>query len=159
MMLRMWLLAGLMSSSILLGQTTTQPAQTTAALEVRATEAFNRGQYALALPMLRKLATAYQDRADKVGPIAEEIRVCEKNIANPPPDPAAMVTGGVVPNDPPMSAEKRVPHPVPKSGEVVDLAIKELGNFEFDAEHGGNIPADVKRMTGATIRLHGYMIP
>ena len=39
------------------------------------------------------------------------------------------------------------------------MPIKELGNFEFDAEHGSPIPADVKALNGATIRLHGFMIP
>ena len=39
------------------------------------------------------------------------------------------------------------------------MAIKELGNFEYDADKGGNIPADVKAMSGSSIRLTGFMIP
>ena len=49
--------------------------------------------------------------------------------------------------------------PAPRHGEVLELAIKDLGNFEYDQEHGGNIPADVKGLNGAKIRLHGFMIP
>ena len=39
------------------------------------------------------------------------------------------------------------------------MAIKELGNFEYDADKGGNIPEDVKAMSGSMIRLNGFMIP
>ena len=39
------------------------------------------------------------------------------------------------------------------------MAIKDLGNFDYDEDKGGNIPADVKALSGATIRLHGFMIP
>jgi hypothetical protein len=40
------------------------------------------------------------------------------------------------------------------------MSIKELGNFEFDAENGTTpIPPDVKDLSGTTIRLRGFMIP
>ena len=39
------------------------------------------------------------------------------------------------------------------------MLIKELGNFDYDQEHGGNIPADVKAMTNSVVRLRGFMIP
>jgi len=160
MKIRNWLVtAAIGLSSTAMAQTTTQPAVTSAALEVRATQAFSRGEYALALPMFRKLVIAYKDQPDKIGPIAEEIRVCEKNLANPPVDPNAAVTPGVASNDPPVAADKRIPHPLPKPGQVQEMAIKELGNFEYDAEHGGNIPKDVKALTGSTVKLRGYMIP
>ena len=57
------------------------------------------------------------------------------------------------------SAETRKPHAAPKPGEVLEMAIKDLGNFEYDQEHGGNIPTDVRKLNGATIRLRGFMIP
>src|SRR5690349_22143669 len=62
---------------------TTQPAAQIdrGALEVRATQEFNRGQYLTALPMLKKLAQMTQDAPDQLGPIQEKIRVCERNIA------------------------------------------------------------------------------
>ena len=40
------------------------------------------------------------------------------------------------------------PHVAPKAGEVAELSIKELGNFEYDQTRGGNIPADVMGMSG-----------
>jgi hypothetical protein len=58
-----------------------------------------------------------------------------------------------------MSPETRHPHPAPKPGEVLEMGIKELGNFEYDQVNGGDIPADVKRLSGSTIRLTGFMVP
>ena len=39
------------------------------------------------------------------------------------------------------------------------MTCKELGNFEFDHEQGGTIPADVRQLNGVIVRLHGYMWP
>jgi len=47
-----------------------------------------------------------------------------------------------------VSAESRKKHAAPKTGEDRELEIKELGNFEYDADKGGNIPADVKALSG-----------
>ena len=55
--------------------------------------------------------------------------------------------------------ESRTPHPSPKPGVTLDLGIKDLGNFEYDAENGSPIPDDVKALDGTTVRLHGFMIP
>ena len=127
-----------------------------ATLELRANQTFTRGQYALALPMLQKVADNYKDNPDKLGPVEEKIRVCQKNIAKPPVvDPASAAQQPAAP----VTAEQRKPHPAPQAGETVVLDIKELGNFEYDVEHGGNIPEDVKHLSGAKIRTHGFMIP
>ena len=93
-----------------------------------------------------------QNKSDpeKAGPILEKIRVCEKNLG----------TAGVAKvNGNPPTGEQRVPHPAAKPGEVVEMTIKELGNFDYDADRGGNIPDDVLKLSGATIRLNGFMIP
>ncbi len=127
----------------------------TAQLEIRANQAFNRGEYNTALPILKKLSDTFKDEPGRLGPIQEKIRVCEKALASlkatPQTQPAAAPDS--------TSAEARKPHPAPKPGEVVEMTIKELGNFEYDQEHGGNIPADVKRLDGSQIRLRGFMIP
>jgi hypothetical protein len=123
-----------------------------AALEIRASQEFSRGQYALALPMLRKLADLSKDQPDALGPIEEKIRVCEKNLGSAPADldPAAAT--------PSLSAQRK-PHPAPQPGQVIEIPIKELGNFDYDANKGGNIPQDVQSLSGSKLRLHGYMIP
>lgn len=129
----------------------------TAQLEIRANTAFNRGEYPAALPILQKLAEVFKDNPTRLGPIQEKIRVAEKAIASlkaaPTTAPAAAVAADTT------SAETRKPHKTPKAGEVLDLLIKDLGNFEYNQEHGGNIPADVKALTGSKLRLHGFMIP
>ena len=45
------------------------------------------------------------------------------------------------------------------TGPVKSMTIKELGHFEYDAEKGGTIPADVLAMDNATVRLRGYILP
>lgn len=53
----------------------------------------------------------------------------------------------------------RQPHPALSEGEVRTLTVKQLGNFEYDDLDGGQIPEDVKRLSGSTIRLTGFMMP
>ncbi len=138
-----------------------------AALELRATQAFNKGDYSQALPMLKKLASDLKldsSQADKVGMIQEQIRVCEKN--NQPVQVASAVASvgsssavPAAPAAPAADAASRTPHPAPKPGEVLEMSIKELGNFDYDAENGSPIPDDVKALNGCTVKLRGYMIP
>src|SRR5262249_15229417 len=59
----------------------------------------------------------------------------------------------------PSTGSRRVVHPVAKSGETLDIAIKELGNFDYDADRGGKHPPDAQQLSGATVRMHGFMIP
>lgn len=162
-MMRTTLLAGLTLGLLCssLPAQTTQPVASAAstlivdraALEIRANQEFSRGQYALALPMLRRLAEMSKDQPEALGPIEEKIRVCEKNLGNAaPPDVSAAVSS-------PSVNATRKPHPAPQSGQVLELMIKDLGNFDYDASKGGNIPKDVLALHGTKIRLRGYMIP
>src|SRR5687768_18586363 len=57
------------------------PETNVAALEVRADQHFLGGEWADALPMYKKLQGMLKDQPDKLGPVEERIRVCEKNIA------------------------------------------------------------------------------
>jgi hypothetical protein len=132
---------------------TTAPSQ----IEVRALEEFNRGQYALALPMLKQAVTLDKSEPDRVSSLEENIRVCERNLNAPPP---AAVQALAAAQAPPASlSANRTPHPAPVAGQVQEMAIKDLGNFDYDADKGGNIPPDVTAMSGSKIRLSGYMIP
>jgi len=126
----------------------------TAQLEIRANQAFNRGEYNTALPILKKLSTTFADEPGRLGPLQEKIRVCEKALA-------ALKTAGptTLPSVDATTAEARKPHPAPKAGVVEEMLIKELGNFDYDQEHGGNIPSDVKALSNSTVRLRGFMIP
>jgi hypothetical protein len=80
-----------------------------------------------------------------------------------PPAPAAEKSKdskppATKPSGPP-SDEERKPHKKPKDGETYSLTIQELGNFQYDQDKGGNIPKDVKALTGSSLRLTGFMIP
>jgi hypothetical protein len=144
--------AVLFSASMVLAGTPAPAPATNGTLEVSAAEAFNKGDYAKALPMLKSFAATVKDQPDKVGMVQEQIRVCEKNLTAPATQPAAAAAAPV--------AAERTPHPAPKPGEVLDMTIKELGNFEFDVDAANpTIPTDVQALSGATIKLHGFMIP
>jgi hypothetical protein len=132
----------------------TQPAEP-GSLEFRAIAALNRADYAAALPLFEKLQKQNTDES-KNGLIAEQIRVCKAQIEAAATQPAAD------PNAPaqiPMSAESRKKHAPPTEGEVRELGIQELGNFEYDADKGGNIPKDVQALSGSKIKVRGFMIP
>ncbi|HEY7115392.1 MAG TPA: DUF3299 domain-containing protein, partial [Tepidisphaeraceae bacterium] len=130
-------------------------------MELRANEAFNRGQYSLAKELFTKVADRVKEDPKRLGQIQEQIRVCETNIkqlAAAAPVPQADQAAATAPQIE-TAAEKRKRHSVPKEGEVYNTSIKELGNFDYDADKGGNIPDDVRKLTGTKVRLRGFMIP
>lgn len=59
----------------------------------------------------------------------------------------------------PTTQKPRVPHDKPPLDKPLSITIKQLGNFDYDAEKGGTIPADVKALSGVTLKTSGYMIP
>jgi hypothetical protein len=130
----------------------------TATLEQRANEALNRGQYSLAKELFTKVIDRVKDDKKRVAMLQEQIRVCETNIKQLASAPA--VAAAPDPSQPAVetAAEKRKKHTV-KDGEVYSIGIKELGNFEYDADKGGNIPDDVKALAGKKVRVQGFMIP
>lgn len=130
---------------------TTKPANDPAATKLAATEAFNRGEFAVALPLLQKVADQLKDKPDQIGQVNEQIRVCQKNLEiSSQAQPQQSV---------PTDTGPRKPHPAPKPGEELSMTIKELGNFDYDAEKGGNIPDDVKALSGSKLKVKGFMVP
>lgn len=148
------MVAAMVLCSLLGAAPAAPPASAPSALEVRANTAFDNKQFALALPLLQKLQSQYANEPDKRGPIDEKVRVCQTQIQQ-----AALTGGTGDQTSAPVTSGPRTPHAPPKPGEVREMQIKDLGNFEYDADHGGNIPADVKALTGITIKLKGFMIP
>ena len=134
---------------------TTQPSDPAAALELRAAQAFANDEYALALPMLEQLAEDLKDQPERRAPVLEKIRVCQRSLESEDPQAEAILR----PADPPPSAEQRKHHATPQEGELRMLTIKDLGNFEYDAESGGNIPPDVQQLSGMRVQVSGFMIP
>jgi hypothetical protein len=130
-----------------------------ATIELRANEAFNRGQYSLAKELFTKVIDRVKDDTKRTGAIQEQIRVCDTNIKQ-------LAASATIPqpdqlNQPQVetAAEKRKKYTAPKDGSALVLGIKELGNFEYDPDKGGNIPDDIKKLSGAKIRVQGFMIP
>src|SRR5688500_5766222 len=136
---------------------TSQPSPSS--LEIRAAQAFNAGQYALALPLLQKLEKEVEKDAAKVGPVRERIRVAQEQVEQAAKKNNTTVEQILEAAAPAPTAEQRTPHKKPQPGQVLSLQIKDLGNFEYDADKGGNIPADVMALNGATVRVNGFMIP
>src|SRR5437870_4105463 len=150
-------LIGTLSASAMAQSTKPSQSENIGAMELRAQTAFDKGDYATALPLFMNLEKKLADKPDKLGPLQEKIRVCKKNLLkDPPKDLQNFLTQKPQDNSTP---EKRKPHVRPKDGQVMELAIKELGNFDYDAEKGGNLPEDVKALNGVKIRTHGFMIP
>jgi hypothetical protein len=161
MRLQTVILSAVLAVASAAGAQTTRPASQAPdpRLELRANQAFNRGEYASALPMLKTLAEAAKDEPSRLGALQEKIRVCQKALdalkATPATPPAADLQAQDVATDP----ETRKKHPKLKSGEVAEYTIKQLGNFEYDDEKGGKIPADVRQLSGSEVKLRGFMIP
>lgn len=126
---------------------TTQPASD-GRLDYRASRAFDRGDYATALPLLRKLSDELKDKPAKLAVVTERIRVCEQALPPAKTDPATQP-----------ALSRRQPHAPPIPGQTLAMTIKELGNFEYDPDKGGGIPDDVTRLSGSKIRLRGFMMP
>jgi hypothetical protein len=138
---------------------TSQPSSATLAgeLQLQANEDMGRSDYAAALPLLQKVSEMLADQPDQLGPVLEQIRVCRhqmltaaaKPVASTPTQSVAMLVDG----------GPRHVHPAPTGGDTVEMPIKELGNFDYDATAGGNIPSDVLRLDGCHFKTMGYMIP
>jgi hypothetical protein len=167
-MLRCLLILLLAFCPVVASAQTTQPAPQSAAdapaitadFERRAMQAFANSEWRTALSMLKKVEAASAANPDKQKQLQEMVRVCERNVADPKAaaayDPKTML---VDPNDPPSAPDKRKPHVKPTGDAALPLTIKELGNFQYDADKGGNIPADVTALNGAKVRVNGYMMP
>lgn len=145
------LLAALLLAAPFAPAQATRPAEDRGVIELRARNAVGGEQYAEALPLLHRLLTLTPE-ADRRGPIEEQIRVCQRNLAaQKPADPPKPTQ--------PLQSAGRTPHPAPPKGEVLVIAIKDLGNFDYDAVKGGAVPEDVKRLNGTRVRIRGYMQP
>src|SRR5579863_9470577 len=111
--------------SPMIGAQATRPAINSSdpRVEMRANQAFNRGEFSTALPLFQALAQAAKSEPSRLGAIQEKIRVCQKALdalkiaSSAQPDPQA--------GDIPIDAETRKKHAPPKPGEVLDMTIKE----------------------------------
>ncbi len=153
-------MAAMLAAPVRADEPATQPssisdAAAMGALRLRANQAMARGDYASAIPLLEKASQYLLDKPDQLGPVLEQIRVCRRQMDQafkPVPVQNLSVVAAV-------DGGSRNIHTAPQPGQVLQLPIKELGNFDYDAENGGNIPKDVTSLEGITFRTNGYMIP
>src|SRR5947208_181274 len=109
-------------------QTATDPnPPSIAQLQHSADTAFNRGEYATALPLYKKLAERFKDQPTRLGSIEEKMRVCQKGIDSALKEKAAAATQPTAVAATDNSSEVRKPHIRPKDGQILDLSIKDLG--------------------------------
>ena len=97
------------------------------------------------------------DQPDQLGPVLEQIRVCRHQMlagTAKPTTPLAQQSVVLA-----VDGGPRHIHPAPTPGQTIEMPIKELGNFDYDATAGGNIPADVLALEGSHYKTTGYMIP
>jgi hypothetical protein len=136
---------------------TTQPDNTVLSnqLQILANQEMAKGNYVAAATLLQKDEQLLMNQPDQLGPIAEQLRVCRRQISKgltvstqPSQSVVMAVDGGV-----------RKIHQRPADGQTLTMPITELGNFDYDAEVGGNIPADVVKLDGIHFQTNGYMIP
>jgi hypothetical protein len=116
---------------------------TTKSLEAQTLKLADAGDNAAALPLLRELEKRYPAGSKQANATQTEIRRLERLI-----------------NLGPATGDSRVPITPPAPGEVKEFeSIKDLGNFDYDVEKGGNIPPDIAHLNHSSIRIRGFMIP
>lgn len=113
-------------------------------VEWAAIDAFNRGEYGKAVPLLQEASYALRDSPARRGALLRMLRQAQ----------SAPSTVGIAPATRP-SMTQRTPHAELAPGQICEMSIRELGNFTYD----GAIPDDVRRLSGARVRLSGYMMP
>jgi len=122
-------------------------------LQIQANEDMGRGNYAAAAVLLQKVETLVADQPDTLGLVMEQLRVCRHQVLVSSKNAAQQSVVMAVDGGP------RHIHPALAPGQTLELAIKELGNFDYDATNGGNIPADVIQLEGCHFKTKGFMIP
>jgi hypothetical protein len=108
-------------------------------------DAFNRGEYGKAVPLLQEASYALRDSPARRGALLRMLRRAQSAL--PTQDGVAPTTRA--------ATTQRTPHADPIAGRIYEMSIRDLGNFTYD----GAIPDDVRRLSGARVRLSGYMMP
>jgi len=128
------------------------PALTDKDLSKRAMEAFNKGDYAAALPLMKQWGETPAARNDiqQRTAIIFYITECQKQL-------------GMIPLTAidPSTGSERTPHtPIP-AGKTAAMTIKELGNFDFDPikNKPTDVPPDIKALDGSHLKLSGFLLP
>lgn len=115
--------------------------------------AFEKKDFATALPLLQQLAEDQKDNRSAWLEIKKRINVCKVNLTAEQFERDSWKPGM------PRIEPKRDVHAPPKPDEIRTMGIKQLGNFSYDAAAGGVVPDDVKTLNGSQVRIWGFMVP
>ena len=115
--------------------------------------AFEKRDYVTALPLMQQLAEDQKDNRAAWLEIKKRINVCKVNLTAEQFERISWKPGM------PRIEPKREVHVPPKPDEVRTMGIKQLGNFSYDAAAGGEIPDDVKKLSGSRVRIWGFIAP
>lgn len=139
---------------------TTGPSDLTVAdLLARADQAFASADYLTAVAIWTHLEGKIPE--DRSAAVQERLRFAVKQMSlmkNRGIDPS--LPRPQAPSLPPATTQpSRTPHRKPSDGQVLELSLAELGNFDFDETRDTSLPQDVVALSGSRFRTTGYMIP
>jgi hypothetical protein len=126
------------------------------ALLARADQAFANAEYDTALALYKKLEPQLTDKS-KLSMMQERMRFASRQLAMAATQPAATTQPAVDPSLPNPAQRKKFTRP--PEGQALETTLHELGNFEFKDNDPATIPADVKELSGAKVRITGQMLP
>jgi len=131
----------------------------------QAMAAYKAGDYATAVPLLKKWASTMNVNTDgpAMGKVLTYLADAENklNPAKADGSDKPVFFGAADPNGiiDPTTQKVRLMHLPMKSGEVRQMTIKQLGDFDFDPTKDTKVPDDVQVLSGGRVRLRGFMIP
>jgi hypothetical protein len=132
-----------------------------AALLAKADVAFAAAEYQMAIDIWDKLEGKLDPAQAKS--VAERKRFAQRQLAimkarGIDPTVPARPVESKSPTTVPATQPARMPHKKPADGQVLEVGLHDLGNFEFDENNDASLPADVKALTGSSLRVEGQML-
>jgi hypothetical protein len=131
-------------------------------LLARADQAFASADYLTAVAIWTHLEGKIPD--ERASAVQERKRFAVKQMSlmkargiNPGLSRSPTQTPAV--HHPASTQPQRTPHQKPPEGQVLELSLAELGNFDFDETRDTSLPEDVVALSGSRFRTTGYMIP
>src|SRR4051812_12208742 len=154
-MRRSFLMLFVFASVAVIGPVRADP---TTDLLARADQAFAAADYTTAVSLYQKLDGQIKDAGQKSA-MDERLRFAVKQVNSTAADASAVNGSSAAPTTAPSTQPAaRVPHVRPADGQVLDLTLLDLGNFNYDENDDKTIPDDVRKLDGCHIRVTGVMM-
>lgn len=125
--------------------------------QTEAEGALSRHDWAAALPLCQQVEEYEKGNKETWAAWRDKVAECKKHLTGQQIEQLSW-TPGKPPPGTAATLPARKEHAAPTAGEVRSMGIKELGNFPYDPEKGGGVPADVQKLSGMKVRLWGFMI-